>query len=454
MKKIWLSLAGLSLLWTGGCGLTDTPTELMRAPAADVNQQSINQAVMQFLPPGSQLTVPLQPEESSAVSLHDLTGDGSPEVIAFYKTEKTDYEIGVLVLSQNGGSWKKTASFTGIGRELDYVQYVDMTGDGIAEMLVGWGGGDGLNKELSVYSFHENNPQELLKQSYSVMAVGDLDGDEQEELVLIVHDHSNLTSKAEVYGITEGMLAKRTEIALEGNVNGYEAAVIGKASAEKKGIFIEAGMGAHSAMTELLIYEDGQLHRPLVAAGKEIDLTFKPYSLGSEDINDDGIIEIGIHTQPPGTDELPMAEVPWISSYYQWRGGTELSHIEDHFQSQTLGFDFRIPEKWKDKYTIEQNPDPGSAVVHMMYYGQNGENKATLLTFQAMPQAEWAKIEKSFEGKQTPYLVLSEQNKQVLVAIQPQKPGHLGGQALREYNAMLLTSDEIRHLFRTLKRPI
>ncbi|USG66261.1 VCBS repeat-containing protein [Brevibacillus ruminantium] len=453
MKKLGLSLAILSVILTGGCGFTDTPTELMRAPAADGNQQSINQAVMQFLPPGSQLTVPLHPEESSAVSLQDLTGDGSPEVIAFYKTEKTDYEIGVLVLTQSGGNWKKAASFSGIGRELDYVQYVDLTGDGIPEMLIGWGGGDGLNKELSVYSFKENTPQELLKQSYTVMAVGDLIGDEQQELTLIIHDHSSLTSKAEVYGATDNTLTKWTEISLEGSINGYEKAIIGKASATTKGIFIEAGLGAHSAMTELLIFDDGHLRRPLANLGEE-NPTFKPYSLYSEDINGDGIIEIGIHTQPPGTDDLSMAEIPWIASYYQWDGGTGLTHVEDHFQSYNLGFDFRIPEKWKDKFTVERNPDPGVNVVHMVYNGQNGENKATLLTFQMIPQQEWAKMEKSFEGKQTPYLVLSEASKKVLVAIQPQKPGNLSGAALREYNSLLLTTDEIRQLFRPLKMPL
>lgn len=156
--------------------------------------------------------MPLNPAESSAVALHDLTGNGSPEVIAFYKTEKTDYEIGVLVLSQSGGNWKKTASFTGIGRELDYVDYVDMTGDGIPEMLIGWGGGDGLNKELSVYSLKENQPVELLKQPYSVMAVGDLAGNQEQELALVVHDNNNLVSKAEVYGPTDGKLSKWTEI--------------------------------------------------------------------------------------------------------------------------------------------------------------------------------------------------------------------------------------------------
>lgn len=453
MKKTWLLPAALAV-FTSGCGLYDTPNELMRAPLADANQQSINQAVMQFLPPGSQLTVPLHPEEASAVSLQDLTGDGTPEVVAFYKTEKTDYEIGVLVLSQKGGKWKKTASFTGIGSELDYVQFVDVTGDSVPEMLIGWGGGEGLNKELSVYSWQQEQMRELLKQPYAVMAVGDLTGDNQVELALVFHDHNALTSKAEVYGLKDGQLGKLTELPLEGAVNGYEQATIGRATPTQSAIFVEAGMGAHSGMTEFLVWQNGKLVRPLAKANGDIDLTFKPYVLPSEDINDDGIVEIGIHAQPPGTDELPMAEIPWIASYYQWDGAAGLRHVEDHYQAYHMGTDFRIPAKWNDKYTIEEDRDPASPSVRLLYYGQGGKEKATLLTLQAVPQKDWTKVEASLKEKQTPYIVLTEQGKQVVVAIQPQEANGLSGGALREYNAMLLTADEIRQLFRPLKMPV
>ncbi|MCI1113916.1 hypothetical protein MOQ26_23180, partial [Stenotrophomonas maltophilia] len=95
--------------------------------------------------------------------------------------------------------------------------------------------------------------------------------------------------------------------------------------------FIEAGLGAHSASTDLLLWDNGQLRNPLKKSEGEMDLTFKPYSLYSEDINGDGIIEIGVSTQPPGTDDLSMAEIPWISSYFQWDGKTGIRHVEDHY---------------------------------------------------------------------------------------------------------------------------
>ncbi|QRG68073.1 VCBS repeat-containing protein [Brevibacillus choshinensis] len=451
MKKAWLYVAAISTMLISGCGLTDTPNELMRAPSADGDQQSINQAVMQFLPPGSQLTVPTHPDESSAVSLQDLDGDGSPEVTAFYKSEKTDYEIGVLILSQKQGNWAKVASFTGIGSELDYVMFTDITGDHIPEMMIGFGGGDDLNKELSVYSLAEGSLQELLKQTYSVMAVGDLNGDHVSELALVIHDHNNLTSKAQVYGATQKKLGKLTELELDGSVNGYEQAIIGKASANQNGLFIEAGLGAHSASTDLLVWDNGQLRNPLAKIDGQMDLTFKPYPLYSEDINDDGIIEIGVSTQPLGTDDLPMAAIPWISSYFHWDGATGLTHVEDHYQNYSYGIDFQIPQKWDGKYTIEIGQEPEIPPIHFLYFDETSKKKAELLTIQIVPQKSWSQFENDLKQKHVPYVLLKEEGKQVNVAIQPQGSPELNQSAMQEYKTMLLTPDEIRQLYRQMR---
>ncbi|MGN7470994.1 VCBS repeat-containing protein [Brevibacillus sp. SAFN-007a] len=453
MKKAWLLSAALCATLTSGCGLADTPNELMRAPSADGDQQSINQAVMQFLPAGSQLAMPLHPAEASAVSLQDLNGDGSPEVVAFYKSEKTDYEIGVLVLSQKQGSWQKLTSFTGIGNELDHASFHDLTGDQIPEMLIGLGGGDGLNRELSVYSLADGKTEELLKRPYSVMAVGDLTGDQQAELALVLHDHNNFTSKAELFGTKDGHIAKLTETALDGYVNGYEQALIGKASPTQNALFIEAGVGAHSAATDLLLWENGTLHNPLAQAEGELDLTFKPYPLYSEDINGDGIIEIGTRTQPPGTEELPMVEIPWISSYFQWDGKTGLKHVEDHYQNVALGLDLKIPEKWGKTFTISVRSHANSPVIRFFYYGENGKNKAELLTLQTIPQTEWNKFESGLKQKQVPYVLLKEEGKQVLIALLPQTTPSLGKSAMQEYRSMQLTADEIRQLYKPLSVP-
>lgn len=454
MNKIWRCTAVLIALLAGGCGLIETPNELMRAPSADGDYQSINQAVMQYLPAGAQLTVPQQPDESSAVSLQDLDHNGTPEVIAFYKSERTDYEIGVLILAQKQGRWEKLVSFTNVGSELDYVHFTDVTGDDLPELLIGLGGGDPLNKELSVYSLSQGRIQEILKQPYSVMAVGDLNQDGQDELALILHNPNQLTSAVQVFGARDEQLVKLTEQSLEGNINGYEQALIGKASAQTNGLFIEAGLGAHSASTKLLIWDNGELRDPLTRLDQEIDPTFKPYPLYSEDINQDGLIEIGIHIQPAGTDHLPMASIPWISAYYQWDGKDGLVHVEDHYRNYVYGFDFQIPKKWGSAFTLEEDPEPDSRIVNLYYYEEKSGETALLLSLQAIPQQDWKSAEEILKQQKRSYVLLKETGKLLHVAIQPEKKPKLSPDSLRKYSSMLLTAEEIRQLYRPLQVPL
>ncbi|WP_421617254.1 FG-GAP repeat domain-containing protein [Brevibacillus sp. TJ4] len=454
MNKIWRCSVLLLALLAGGCGVIETPNELMRAPSADGDYRSINQAVMQYLPAGAQLTIPLQPDEASAVTLQDLDNDGKPEVIAFYKPEKTDYEIGVLILEQNQGRWEKLASFTNVGSELDYVNFADLTGDNVPEILIGLGGGDQLNKELTVYSLDQGGIQEIIKQPYSVMAVGELTQNGQTELALVLHNHNQLTSTVQLYGLQEDRLTMLTETRLEGDINGYERALIGKASADTNGLFLEAGLGAHSASTELLIWDNGELRNPLTNAELGVDPTFKPYPLYSEDIDQDGLIEVGIHVQPAGSEDLPLASVPWISAYYQWDGKDSLIHVQDHYRNYVYGIDFQIPEKWGDAFTLEEDPEPDSRVVNLFYYDEESKDKALLLSLQAIPLQEWKQAEESLKQQRKNYVLLKETGKLVHVAVQPDAQPHLSGASLAAYNSMLLTADEIRQLYRTLPVPL
>lgn len=455
MKKNWLYLLPLFAMLSSGCGLTSAPNDLLRAPAQDISQESITQAVMQSLPTGAHLTVPLRPEAASAIQLQDLDADGRKEVVAFYKTDKTEYEIGVLILAETNGQWSKMASFTGVGSELDYVSFDDITGDRVTEMLLGFGAGEELNRELSVYTLKNRQPVELMKQPYSDLAVGDLNGDSIPEIALLYTDLSEANyerrTKAELYGFRNQRVEKLAGRDMEGV--GYQM-LIGKASPSKNALFVDVAIGAHSAYTALLVLENGQLINVLSKGQDEMALTYKAYPLNSEDIDQDGIIEIGILMQPPGTDELPMVAIPWINEYYRWDGKSGLTYVEEHYQSYQHGYDFLIPAKWKGRYTVERKIDEQASdvrEVHFLYWNQSSKEKAALLSLHTIPKQEWNKMQASLKERQTAFEVVSETNGQITVAIQPTGTTELSGKALADYKQLLLTPEDIRQRFKRLQ---
>lgn len=106
MNKFIPGLSGLLFLSiiTSGCGTLKAPSDLLQAPAQGNADGTLTGIVKLYLPANSHLTVPVHSESGSAIQLQDLDKDGQDELLAFYKTDQTDYEINTLLLSQRTGN--------------------------------------------------------------------------------------------------------------------------------------------------------------------------------------------------------------------------------------------------------------------------------------------------------------------------------------------------------------
>jgi hypothetical protein len=227
---------------------------------------------------------------------------------------------------------------------------------------------------------------------------------------------------------------------------GYpEQVLIGAAAKGLQGIFVDMGVGAHSAVTKLLIRENGEFKNIF----NDVQ-TFKAYSLPSKDINNDGIVEIGMLIAPPETEESAMAGIPWVNNWYQWDGesGLMLEPVREDYSNYFEGYQFIIPENWRSKYTINKEADENSAVesVHFTYLAAE-KKKAELLALYHLPKEEWQKQEPKWQNNNETYVVLGENSRNMLVAKLPQNNAVLSGNSLKEYKEMLLDKESIKKYF-------
>ncbi|KAI7253836.1 hypothetical protein KC345_g11319, partial [Hortaea werneckii] len=199
------------------------PSDLLQAPSQGNADGTLTGIVKAYLPANSHLTVPVHSESGSAIQLQDLDKDGEDELLAFYKTDKTDYEINTLLLSQQGGKWNKVATLTGVGSELDYVQFTDVTADGAEDLLLGYSGGEGLSRELHVYSLNGGSLTEILKQPYDQLVVGDLTGEGKSEIAVLQGTYTADTqpeTHLQLLRLEGGKLQILSDQKLDGNVIG------------------------------------------------------------------------------------------------------------------------------------------------------------------------------------------------------------------------------------------
>lgn len=373
----------------------------------------------------------------------DTNKDGIEEIAVFYKTS---FNMGMILLEWKDSKWNIKDQVIGCVNTLDYADFLDLDGDEQLELMIG-GEDDKKEKKLTFYKLEDKKYKEFARLNYDKFSIGDLEQDGTLEVASLIRKNTEIPSvRLNVYSLSD--YSYQLEYKTEFQYGEYpDAVTIGRLNESQQGIFVDMGVGAHSAVTEILTKENEE-YKKLLTNKNENDFqeSIKPYPLYSMDINNDGIIEVGMQTAPPQTDHLPMAGIPWINNWYQWddENGLTSEPIMLEYSNYNEGYRFIIPEKWCGKFTIDEKSDEAYKVqsVHFLYLDANQE-KAELLVLHHIPKEDWEQKEKEFLNNNLSYVLLGENDKNMLVAEIKENKDQLSENEIKEYEKMFLTKDSI-----------
>jgi len=307
---------------------------------------------------------PIKGDHTNATQFIDLDNDGIEEVLIFHRLERDSAPLRVTLLYQSDHGWLMDETISGIGFDISRVQYSDLNADGHKEILIGWQGGNTTKKGLSIYSYDNGRIDALFDTPYTEFAVGDMTGDGKKELIIVELDRTEGISMATLY---DSDMTYLDEVKMEGFINGYYNTVVGNASSEQLGYFIDASSGAHSAFTDLLVYNDGELMNVFYdPKWRRVDKTYKAYPAKSIDVDGDDIVEIPMLRAPFGYEGSSMAETEWITTWYKWDGNSGLIFSSESYTNGRLGFEYHFPFKWKQNMTVGLSGDELNHVT--LYY--------------------------------------------------------------------------------------
>lgn len=105
--------------------------------------------VQKSLPMGAVLVNAQNPYEEMPVNMVDIDGDGIPEIIAAYVWQESPF---VLIFKNYNNIWYKVADIEGAGYNINCLNFQDVTGSGIKDLIIGWQIG-GVWSELNIFQF-------------------------------------------------------------------------------------------------------------------------------------------------------------------------------------------------------------------------------------------------------------------------------------------------------------
>ena len=390
------AISGLLMLVLGGCSFISDPVSLMTTPDLPADKATLMGAINLQKPENGTIIRPRSDTGPSSIRVEDLNNDGIMEAVVFYKTPNEEVQIHGMILQQQGNTWVKKLDFDGEGTMLESFDLIDITNSGKYDIVAGFSRGEeDLQNGLVVYTFSGDSLEKVLQLPYTHFEMTDLNGDGIKELTVVS------LQKYELSFITTYQFDKITDdfkelakLDLGQNVEKYYNIVSGKVAKGKEGIILDTAIVSNSSTSKLIVMDDGAL----VDVMKE-DAAYKELPVESEDIDGDGILEIGLLEEPVGWDSNSLEDIPYFYTYYQWDGKTQLANVKkgmkfvmQRYQDTDNRFFLTFPVEWHNKVTIHPDSDRKRYLNFIM--ADSGKT-VTEVKFFSLP--EWERVKNEWK---------------------------------------------------------
>lgn len=391
------------ILLTSGCSKIATPDELLAQPALNVEHRSIKDAVDRFLPEGCSLITISKNEKvlQDSFSKIDLDSDGIFEFIFFYKEKKSKL-IQAMLIQEKGEDWQKLYDIALDAGDIMRYQVEDLDNDMRKEIIIGAYVSN--NSELSIFSFQNQQLQKIVQMPYESIDIADMDNNMSFEIAVLSREDDFSESRIRLFNIENQRSVLIDEIVFEESKEAYYIR-IGRIYDNTKAIFVDSYMPIHTGHTDIFFLEQ----KKMLSYEEKFKQSLKDkyYLIRSNDIDNDGICEIGYPYAPPDDLETDYEKMggDYAVSYYKIKKDGNLHFAKQIYYNQTIGLIFNVPQNFIYKYDIKSSE----------------ENKGFICNYHTPSKESWPLFEIFFiekellEGEKSEIQLLGETEDQMVV---------------------------------------
>lgn len=357
-KALCLTISVLIILNLCGCGLFAFQTdELLSPPSLTGELAPIAEAVKASTDGTYNLEYPSRGDYRSAVVQEDIDGDGIPEAFAFYSvTEDNATVMYVNAIVNDNGTWHSAARQKITAGGVDKLDFCDLDGDGVDEILVGWEIYGTSEMQLAVYTLGKDTLTQRMLQKYAHFVACDLDEDGKNEILLVKTDFTQQINTASLFEFSENGVTEIAFCELDSAAKTVNEPVVATLSTGKAAVYIDEIKGV-GAVTEVLFTEKGKLVNPLFQADTRQTLsTLRPAVFSVRDINGDGILEIPVQENVPSVSNSGINEKLYLTAWCSFNGEALTKQITALVNTDD-GYYYTLPAKWLGNIAVLKDTD-------------------------------------------------------------------------------------------------
>lgn len=387
-KKIWTLLAAAALpLLLSGCMMSASVEELYALPQLPEEYKSLSARLSEILALGAEYAPPQSGGNLPPVQMVDLDGDGVDEALGFFRVSSEERPLKIHIFRAVEDDYQQAAVIDGSGTSIHSVRYEDMDGDGVREILVSWQVSTEV-QTLGVYSLKGLDPSRLMSTPYARYEVVDLDGDDDQELVVVRSDDTEAgLSLADYYDwdSANSSLQLQSTARLSAAVASLQRMQAGALQTGETAVFLTSRTvgvdDTSSAVTDILIYRYPELTNIVLREDTGVsDQIFRYLNIHPADINGDGALEV---PRPAQLLSDPEGDSYWKIYWHSYRadGSNERQAITYHNPAD--GWYLLIPDEWDGHFTVRQNnasPAVHATTFYAVYGRKQGEELLTIYT--------------------------------------------------------------------------
>lgn len=440
LKILLIAVTLTALYFTSGCSFPGFGSldSMMHPPRATGDKAEIQKAIEEKAKSDYLLSYPKSGSNRSSITTYDLDNDESDEAIALLtiKPDTEDASTHIYIIDQkDNGEWTVVGDFSNQNNDIDCLEFGDLNGDGLVDILVGWNTYNVNQHNLYCYLYGEKIKEINTNVSYSSMVVGNFMDKNKSSVMAMTLATTTESASGKLVSLNSKNIATTAAVEMDSNVTKFVSVEQGAIDSKTTGVFVDGLTSSNTYNTQVLYYRNKKLDNPIYLKALNGTLsTARSTSTVCQDIDNDGMPEIPITKQLPYTDKEAKNNFAYETSWSNYEIGSAYMKVKSTVViNNNYNYSISIPDNWIDNYTAQYNGD--SSVLTFYRVSQiKQNNRCTLgeeiVRYIATQNKDWISI-----GSKQGYTKIQEVGK------------FSYGYKLNENSNYAITKDEALELF-------